>query len=83
MNSLDSFAKFIPANSATATSSAAPPLTVSPATTELDFKIKRFTNGLNDSLYELSNEPSLGLYRIQVHKLKSESIYCSLIFIEF
>ena len=61
MNSLDTFVKFIPsANNQSVT------ITKAPILTDVEAKARRFSNSLTDSLYELSNEPSLGLYRIQV-----------------
>jgi hypothetical protein len=65
MNSLDNFVKFIPSANNPSVS-----ITSSPVLTDIESKARRFTNCLTDSLYELSNEPSLGLYRIQVLKLK-------------
>lgn len=68
MNSLESFVKFIP-------SANNPSLTLTIPTTniltDLESKSKRFISHLNDTLYEVSNEPSLGLYRIQEHVRKS------------
>jgi hypothetical protein len=63
MNSLDTFAKFIPSSP---TGNPTVSITTSPVLTDVEAKARRFTNCLTDSLYELSNEPSLGLYRIQV-----------------
>ena len=61
MNSLESFAKFVPA---------ANNVTLNPMgsviLTDMEAKARRFVNSLNDVLYETSNEPSLGFYRIQV-----------------
>ena len=62
MNSLDTFAKFIPS----ATNPTVSVTTTSNVLTDVEAKARRFTNCLTDSLYEVSNEPSLGLYRIQV-----------------
>lgn len=63
MNSLESFAKFIPAanNSIIITNSP-----TSLILTDVESKSRRFTASLNESLYEVSNEPSIGFYRIQV-----------------
>ena len=79
MNSLESFVKFIPsANNPSLT------LTIPSANilTDLESKSKRFTNHLNDTLYEVSNEPSLGLYRIQVSifELKNKFSFWSTFF---
>lgn len=64
MNSLENFVKFIP-------SSTNPSLTVAMANanilTDIESKSRKYINGLNDTLYEVSNEPSLGFYRIQVN----------------
>lgn len=61
MNSLESFVKFIP-------NATNPSLTItqSPVLTDMESKARKFGDGLTDSFYENSNEPSLGLYRIQV-----------------
>lgn len=80
MNSLESFVKFIPsANNVNIN------VTNSPVLTDLESKAKKFTNNLNDALYETSNEPSLGFYRIQVsvfsrNKTKTAVSCLSLIF---
>jgi len=68
MNSLESFAKFIPAanNSIIITNSP-----TSLILTDVESKSRRFTASLNESLYEVSNEPSIGFYRIQEHVRKS------------
>lgn len=61
MNSLESFVKYIPsANNASINT------VNSQILTDMEAKARRFTNNLNDVLYETSNEPSLGFYRIQV-----------------
>jgi hypothetical protein len=66
MNSLESFAKFIPATNNSLIIASA---TASAILTDSELKARRFTSGLNDSLYELANEPSIGFFRIQVIKL--------------
>ena len=64
MNSLESFVKYMPnANNISITNS--PPVNSS-ILTDMEVKARRFTNNLNDVLYETANEPSLGFYRIQV-----------------
>ncbi|CAF0857930.1 unnamed protein product [Brachionus calyciflorus] len=66
MNSLESFVKFIPnANSATIT------LNTPAILTDVEVKARKLVNNLNDSLYENSNEPSLGLFRVQEHVRKT------------
>lgn len=59
MNSLESFAKIIP-NTSTS------PLMSSQILTDVEVKARKVINGLNNSVYENSNEPSIALYRIQV-----------------
>ena len=66
MNSLESFARFIPI---TATSPQNGMRTN--VLTDSELKGRKFTNSLNDCLYEVANEPSLGFYRIQEHVRKS------------
>jgi hypothetical protein len=62
MNSLESFVKFIPS-----TNNAVITLTnASPVLTDMEAKARKLTNSLTEVLYEVSNEPSLGFYRIQV-----------------
>lgn len=62
MNSLESFVKFIPS-----TNNAVITLTnASPVLTDMEAKARKLTNSLSEVLYEVSNEPSLGFYRIQV-----------------
>lgn len=68
MNSLESFAKFIPATNNSLIIASA---TASAILTDSELKARRFTSGLNDSLYELANEPSIGFFRIQEHVRKS------------
>jgi hypothetical protein len=64
MNSLESFVKFIPSSN-----NASIVLTNSASIlTDMEVKARKFTTGLNESMYEVSNEPSLGFYRIQVDK---------------
>jgi hypothetical protein len=76
MNSLESFVKFIPsATTASVNASNAAILT------DVESKARKFTNSLNDIMYETSNEPSLGFYRIQVGP--SVQLYFSLIHIVF
>ena len=61
MNSLESFVKFMPSsNNASLT------VKTSPILTDMESKARKFTSCLNEMIYEVSNEPSLGLYRIQV-----------------
>jgi hypothetical protein len=65
MNSLESFAKFIPAaNNSLIIASASTSIL-----TDSESKARRFTSSLNESLYDLANEPSIGFYRIQVDNL--------------
>ena len=61
MNSLESFVKFIPTTNNTANSLNSPQIL-----TDIESKSKKFISSINSSLYETSNEPSLGLYRVQV-----------------
>ncbi len=35
--------------------------------TDLSTRMYRVTNGFNEALYLVANEPSLGMYRIQEH----------------
>jgi len=64
MNSLESFVKFIPSSN-----NASIVLTNSSSIlTDMEVKARKFSSGLNESMYEVSNEPSLGFYRIQVFK---------------
>lgn len=35
--------------------------------TDLSTRVYRVTNGFNEALYLIANEPSLGMYRIQEH----------------
>ena len=66
MNSLEGFVKFIPSsNTASLTVNNTSP-NVQPILTDMELKAKKLTSSLNDVLYEVSNEPSLGFYRIQV-----------------
>ena len=67
MNSLEGFVKFIP-NANTGSLSMVGPsnATATPILTDMELKARKLTNNLNDVLYEVSNEPSLGFYRIQV-----------------
>lgn len=60
MNSLESFAKIAP-NTSTSLSS------INHILTDVEVKARRVIAGLNTSVYENSNEPSIGLYRIQVN----------------
>ena len=65
MNSLEGFVKFIPsANQASL--SIGSPSTTPVILTDMESKARKLTNNLTDVLYEISNEPSLGFYRIQV-----------------
>jgi hypothetical protein len=66
MNSLDNFVKFLPSTTNSSLTISAGAVASSPVYTDLEAKARRFTNCLNDSMYEVSNEPSLGFYRIQV-----------------
>lgn len=61
MNSLESFAKIIP-NTSTS------PVLSNHILTDVETKARNVINGLNSSVYENSNEPSIALYRIQVLK---------------
>ena len=71
MNSLDTFVKFMPSGANPSVSISANNSSTAAILTDVEAKAKRFSNGLTDSLYELSNEPSLGLYRIQEHVRKN------------
>ncbi|RNA12687.1 MEF2BNB isoform X1 [Brachionus plicatilis] len=62
MNSLETFAKIIPNTS---------PAFNSPILTDVEVKARKVINGLNSSMYENSNEASIGLYRIQEHVRKT------------
>ncbi len=66
MNSLESFARFIPITAQSPQSSMH-----STVSTNVELKARKFTNSLNDCMYEVANEPSLGFYRIQEHVRKS------------
>lgn len=59
MNSLESFARFSAINTAASSMS-------SSILTDVEVRARKYTNSLNDSYYEVANEPSLGFYRIQV-----------------
>lgn len=64
MNSLETFAKFIPtANNPIAVATVP---STSSILTDIEAKSRRLTTSLNESLYEVANEPSIGFYRIQV-----------------
>ena len=63
MNSLENFAKFIPI---TNNPSYGTSMAVADILTDVEAKARKYTLSLNDCLYEVSNEPSLGLFRIQV-----------------
>lgn len=63
MNSLESFARFMPMAATTPHSS----MTMrSNILTDVELKARKYANTLNDCQYEVSNEPSLGFYRVQV-----------------
>ena len=66
MNSLESFARFIPI-----TPTSPHGAVRSNILTDVELKARKFTNSLNDCMYEVANEPSLGFYRIQEHVRKS------------
>lgn len=68
MNSLESFARFMPMAATTPHSS----MTMrSNILTDVELKARKYANTLNDCQYEVSNEPSLGFYRVQEHVRKS------------
>lgn len=64
MNSLESFARFMPVSNNIPNNAMI--LNNSNILTDVEAKAGRFTNSLNDCLYEVTNEPSMGFYRIQV-----------------
>lgn len=64
MNSLESFAKYVPSANNVALNPMGGVIL-----TDLEAKARRFVTSLNDVLYETSNEPSLGFYRVQVKQL--------------
>jgi len=71
MNSLESFARFMPVANNIPNHSAI--LNNANILTDVEAKANIFTNSLNDCLYEVTNEPSMGFYRIQEHVRKSVS----------
>lgn len=68
MNSLESFARFSAINSAV-------PNMSSSNITDVEVRARKYTNSLNDSYYEVANEPSLGFYRIQVREKRFETCF--------
>jgi hypothetical protein len=67
MNSLENFAKFIPITNNVAFNQTL--VVTNNILTDVEAKARKMTNSLNESLYEVANEPSLGLFRIQVNFL--------------
>lgn len=62
MNSLESFAKYVPSSSSVTLNPMGSPSIL----TDMEVKANRYVASLNHVLYETSNEPSLGFYRVQV-----------------